>query len=134
LVDRVIVRNLRLWCVLVLAAIFGHALLPVGSPEARQSGSPFSASTVDVSTGLSRRAIRIEHVRSDFDPDDVTGKLQPVPQWAPQVVQPIPLDLATLPNLDAMFEAADGWEHGCRTPCSMPRAPPTPESRTISQL
>lgn len=34
---------------LVLAAIFAHALLPVGTPMARQSGSAFSAATVDVS-------------------------------------------------------------------------------------
>lgn len=41
-----------LW--LVLAAIFAHALLPVGSPLARASGSAFSATTPDVSLAPAR--------------------------------------------------------------------------------
>ena len=34
---------------LLLAAIFAHALLPVGTPMSKLSGSAFSAGTVDVS-------------------------------------------------------------------------------------
>jgi hypothetical protein len=40
---------------LLLAAIFAHALLPVGSPLFRSNGSAFSASTVDVSLAPSRK-------------------------------------------------------------------------------
>ena len=42
-----------LW--LSIATVFTHAVLPVGSPLARTSGSAFSASTVEVSLGPSRR-------------------------------------------------------------------------------
>ena len=44
------------WLWLLVATIAIHAILPVGSPLARSSGSPFSASTVDVSTAPSRKA------------------------------------------------------------------------------
>ena len=40
-------RMAALW--LILATIFAHALLPVGSPLSRNSGSAFSATTPDVS-------------------------------------------------------------------------------------
>ncbi|MFN3388989.1 MAG: hypothetical protein ACK40O_08650 [Allosphingosinicella sp.] len=42
-----------LW--LILATVFAHALLPVGSPLVRTSGSAFSATTADVSLAPSRK-------------------------------------------------------------------------------
>jgi hypothetical protein len=47
---------ISLW--LLLAAILGHALIPVGSPFVRTAGSAFSTSTVDVSLGGARGEIR----------------------------------------------------------------------------
>lgn len=45
------------WLWLLLAAIGTHAMLPVGSPLARSSGSAFSAATADVSLGPQRRQV-----------------------------------------------------------------------------
>jgi hypothetical protein len=42
------------WSWLLLVTIFLHALVPIGSPLARTNGSPFSASTIEVSTTPSR--------------------------------------------------------------------------------
>lgn len=44
-----------LWLWLTLAAIFTHALLPLGPSLARQSGSAFSAQTSDVAISRSSR-------------------------------------------------------------------------------
>jgi hypothetical protein len=124
LVERHIFRTLRLWCVLLLVTIFGHALLPVGSPASAQSGSPFSASTVDVSTGLDRRPVAIEKARRDFDPDDRINKPQSAPQLAASDLQPILLAMAALPNGNAWSKVPAPMDSDWRTGCSMPRAPP----------
>lgn len=124
MVERHIFRTLRLWCVLLLVTIFGHALLPVGSPASAQSGSPFSASTVDVSTGLDRRPVAIEKARRDFDPDDRINTPQSAPQLAASDLQPILLAMAALPNGNAWSEVPAPMANGWRTGCSMPRAPP----------
>ena len=42
---------------LSLATVIAHAVLPVGSPIARRSGSPFSITTNEVALGASRRAV-----------------------------------------------------------------------------
>lgn len=44
-----------LWLWLILVTVFAHALLPVGSPLVRTSGSAFSATTADVSLAPSRK-------------------------------------------------------------------------------
>ena len=124
LVDRHIFRTSRLWCVLLLVTILGHALLPVGSPASAQSGSPFSASTVDVSTGLDRRPVAIEKARRDLDPDDATNKPQSTPQSAARALQPILLAMPTLPKGNVWSEVPDRIDNGWRTGCAMPRAPP----------
>ena len=52
-VGRQWIRQACLW--LSIATVFAHAVLPVGSPLARASGSAFSASTLEVALGPSRR-------------------------------------------------------------------------------
>ncbi|QAY76039.1 hypothetical protein [Sphingosinicella sp. BN140058] len=54
---------------LLLASILAHALLPVGSPLARTSGSAFSASTADVSLGASRDEALAEAIVVSRSPD-----------------------------------------------------------------
>lgn len=46
------------WLCALLSAILAHALLPVGSPLLRSSGSPFSATTFEVSTVPARKSAR----------------------------------------------------------------------------
>ncbi|WP_114950741.1 hypothetical protein [Sphingosinicella terrae] len=87
-----------LW--LILAAIFAHALLPVGSPIERISGSAFSAATSDVSLAPGRAlAAEEEDTLGDLDgpapaawPDPIAA-MSAVPQ-APMPQQPF---LAGLP-------------------------------------
>lgn len=64
------------WLWLLIATIGVHALVPVGSPVVRSTGSPFSATTVDVSTAPSRRQAEVErdeHERLPGAPVDGFG-------------------------------------------------------------
>ncbi|MGF7156298.1 hypothetical protein [Novosphingobium gossypii] len=110
--DHLILRKLKVWCLLLLAAVFAHALLPI--PEARVSGSAFSPSTVEVSTGHTHRttAVRIAIPRRDPPTGDIAiaePALAAVPCKNAQV-RPARADAAPRP----------GWR-GAR---SQPRAPP----------
>lgn len=62
-------RKLKLWCLLVLAAVAAHALLPIAGPEARATGSPFNPSTIDVSTSHARRVEVAQAAITNTDPD-----------------------------------------------------------------
>lgn len=62
-----------IWAWLVLAAIFVHALLPVGSAILRSSGSPFSATTVEVSVAPKRHSAPIEAEQLRDDDGDRLG-------------------------------------------------------------
>ncbi len=55
----------------MLTTICCHALLPVGSPLTRNTGSPFSATTVDVSLASSRKSVPLADAREDQRPDEV---------------------------------------------------------------
>jgi hypothetical protein len=63
--DVLILRKLKVWCLLLLAAVFAHALIPI---EARASGSAFSPSTVEVSTGHSLRVAAVRKLAPQRDP------------------------------------------------------------------
>jgi len=58
------------WLWLLLATICVHALLPVGSPLARSSGSPFSATTIDVSIAPSRKTASLADAGIDERSDE----------------------------------------------------------------
>lgn len=68
-------RSILRW--LVLATIFAHALLPVGSPLVRTSGSAFSATTAEVSLAPSRKGkaavAKREQQPSSDEPSDGGG-------------------------------------------------------------
>lgn len=53
-------KGFVVWIGLILSAILVHALLPVGSPLQRSTGSPFSATTVEVSIAPSRKNAQLE--------------------------------------------------------------------------
>ena len=57
-----------LW--LLLAAILTHALIPVGSPLARTSGSAFSATTLDVSLAPRKGEEALRTGSADADRND----------------------------------------------------------------
>lgn len=62
-------RKLKLWCLLLLAAVTAHALLPIAGPEARATGSPFNPSTIEVSTSHARRVEVARAAVTDPAPD-----------------------------------------------------------------
>jgi hypothetical protein len=66
--ENLIMRKLEVWCLLLLAAVFAHALLPTN--EVRTTGSPFSPSTVDVSTEQPRRMAPGQLAAAQPDPSD----------------------------------------------------------------
>jgi hypothetical protein len=110
--DRLILRKLKVWCLLLLAAVFAHALLPV--PEARASGSAFSPSTVEVFISHAHRAVAVRIAIPQRDPPaeapDVTdGGAGPRGRGNAQA-QPVAVEAAPRP----------GW----RCALSQPRAPP----------
>lgn len=110
--DHLILRKLKVWCLLLLAAVFAHALLPI--PEARASGSAFSPSTVEVSTGHTHRASAVRVAVPRRDPP--TGRMA--------VAEPA---LATVPaeNVQVRPARADAaLRPGWRCALSQPRAPP----------
>ena len=53
--DGALLRGLTLW--FLLLSIFTHALVPMGAPLQRITGSAFSASTADVSLAPSRQSL-----------------------------------------------------------------------------
>lgn len=113
--DHLILRKLKVWCLLLLAAVFAHALLPISIPEARASGSPLSPSTVEVSTGHSHRTVAVRQIVPQRDP---LGGRVPV--------------LVTVPSADVTTQDSQGHtarttlpvHPGCRCALAQPRAPP----------
>ncbi|WP_232492977.1 hypothetical protein [Novosphingobium kaempferiae] len=112
--DILILRKLKVWCLLLLAAVFAHALLPISIPEARASGSPFSPSTVEVSTGHVARASVVRHVAPQRDPLGGGQAIAQAVAFAP--------DAAALRSAasSAQVSTRSGW----RCALSQPRAPP----------
>ncbi|MDT9601054.1 hypothetical protein [Sphingosinicella rhizophila] len=64
-----------LW--LILATIFAHALLPVGSPMSRASGSAFNATTMDVSLAPARGGASALLAQQDGGPKAGLGGSEP---------------------------------------------------------
>jgi hypothetical protein len=62
-------RRMWAWAALLLAIILAHALLPIASPTVKTSGSPFSASTLEVSTAPTRKAPVAGERQAIKDPD-----------------------------------------------------------------
>lgn len=61
----------HLFCLwLSIATVFAHAVLPIGSPLTRSSGSAFSASTSDVSLGPARRGALGKHEKLSIAPGE----------------------------------------------------------------
>lgn len=106
---------LSLW--LLLATALGHALIPVGSPLAKRSGSAFSAATFEVALNAARpdaKADRIAPKRADpSDPPDLLAAVAAVA--APPALR------ATLPHSGIDGDLA--WPGPGRT-AHQPRAPP----------
>ena len=71
---------LRLWTLLLLAAIGLQAAMPIRAPLERVQGSAFSASTIDVALTTARRA-----------GDQRANLAQPLPVVLPSVVEPAPV-------------------------------------------
>jgi hypothetical protein len=75
-VVRLSLSKLRLWCLLLLAAVAAHALLPVSpATDARSTGSPFNPATVDVATQHDRREAATPVAIEDGDRDRLTTTL-----------------------------------------------------------
>ncbi|MFT4057317.1 MAG: hypothetical protein QM681_22630 [Novosphingobium sp.] len=108
--DVLILRKLKVWCLLLLAAVFAHALIPI---EARASGSAFSPSTIEVSTGHSLRVAAVRKLAPQRDPLGKGLLLAAAPQR--RAVQ----DTRVCPAPTAAA-APPGW----RCALSQPRAPP----------
>ncbi|PNU02551.1 hypothetical protein [Novosphingobium guangzhouense] len=108
--DVLILRKLKVWCLLLLAAVFAHALIPV---EARASGSAFSPSTAEVSTGHSLRVAAVRKLAPQRDP--LGRGLLLAASSRSQDVQ----DARACPASPAAV-APPGW----RCALSQPRAPP----------
>lgn len=71
---------------LMLATVLAHALLPIAPPTVKTSGSPFSASTLDVSTAPSRRVVAVEVRQVATDPHTDVAVL--LPALLPEVSLP----------------------------------------------
>lgn len=114
----------KAWLWLVVATIGLHALLPVGSPVARGSGSPFSVSTVEVSTAPSRDAGLAAEAESERRlPDDAGMDAAPMPaQAAAPPAAPPPIDVYRLP-------AVKYGPQGQRAALPPARAPPAADGR-----
>lgn len=115
---------IALW--LILAAIFAHALLPVGSPMARIPGSAFSAATIDVALAPSRggaaafQAPKLNGPEPGLGGFDPTGSPAAIP---PAVALGSESALAAAP---APPSAPDLRSASVRTRPYAPRAPPIP--------
>lgn len=103
---RIGARLLATW--LLLTAIVGHAVLPVGSPLQRASGSAFSAGTVEVTTlpGRKQRAEATAAAESGDKADQPAGSGTGLPAangWnleaPPRYRAEVPLAGAGPPNL-----------------------------------
>ncbi|EIZ80724.1 hypothetical protein WSK_0697 [Novosphingobium sp. Rr 2-17] len=117
--DGLDLRTLKVWCLLVLTAIFAHALAPVSVAEIHAAGSPFNPSTVEVSTGYDRREAIAPPALSRRDPGDSGDDVVPsevAPAIGGQSLVPATLSFraSTLPT--------PASEPGL---LSNPRAPPT---------
>jgi len=67
----------------LLLTILGHALVPIGSPLARTTGSAFSASTADVSLGAARREARVAAAQALEPPIPAPAPVAPIAAGAP---------------------------------------------------
>jgi hypothetical protein len=72
--------QLRLWTLLLLAAIGLQAAVPIRAPLERVQGSAFSASTLDVALTTARRAW-----------DQRANLAQPMPAAPPSAIEPRPI-------------------------------------------
>lgn len=76
-----------LFALALLLTVLGHALIPVGSPLARTTGSAFSASTADVSLGAARREAGVAAEQALEPPRPALAAIETVtrgvaPHWA----------------------------------------------------
>ena len=113
-----------LW--LILAVILGHALLPVGSPLSKASGSAFSAATFEVSLAPSRGESSQSLTGREGDSSAGLGGSDPPrqPAVASQLLFP-----GGKPALDAASKpgaAVDVRRPSASTRPYAPRAPPIP--------
>ncbi|MEE4454147.1 hypothetical protein [Novosphingobium resinovorum] len=111
--DVLILRKLKVWCLLLLAAVFAHALIPI---EARASGSAFSPSTVEVSTGHAPRAVTIRQAAAQRDPLGGGLGLAVLADYA------VPGDVRVTPPRPAA--TGPPARPGRRCALAQPRAPP----------
>jgi hypothetical protein len=121
-------RRRRIWFVFLwmsLATVLGHAVMPLGSPLAKSSGSAFSVSTSNVSLGPTRAAAAVKAKRQQRVPPG-DGEATAAP-WIAAL--PYPLYEASLPVIAAETHA--GWALAQQTPPPAPtfsgvraRAPP----------
>lgn len=83
-----ILQKLRLWCLLLLATVGAHAMLPTSMPEAEVRGSPFNPATIDVSTSHVRRASIVPQSPrdNDLDADDTPSLVGASSIAAPEIL------------------------------------------------
>ncbi len=110
--------RIRVWGVLLLATILAHALLPIAPPTVKTSGSPFSASTLDVSIAPDRKA-QVSEARQV--PADAGGEID-IPAVSQSVAPPAApsLPMTRGPPAAILVAPDDPYPAGA----SLSRAPP----------
>lgn len=110
-----------LW--LILAAIFAHALLPVGSPMARTLGSAFSATTLDVSLAPRGETLTLLIQKGAGSSAGLAG---PDPALSPAAVLSAPSGLSAVARTSAPAGPASPElrQPPVRSQPYAPRAPP----------
>lgn len=120
--DLAMLRRMWAWAALLLATILAHALLPIAPPTVKTSGSPFSASTLEVSTAPNRKTEVAEQRQVLKDPASDAEPLIPV--IAPQPIERAPVWMAQAaargPPQLALAIPISAYPTGA----SLPRAPP----------
>ena len=99
-------RRMRTWAALLLTVILAHALLPIAPPTVMTSGSPFSASTLEVSTAPTRKAPVTEQRQTLNDPADAAD-LASLPAFPFSVRLPAPSALPMVRGPPAFPPAPD---------------------------
>ncbi len=105
-----------LW--LLLAAIFVHALVPVGSPVFRSAGSAFSASTSDVSLPPSRKLTKEAAARQEEGRSERDGS-SPSPPVLVQLA-----DRASIAGMPGPLRQSAGFRHFTLSPAAWASTPP----------
>jgi hypothetical protein len=123
-----ILSHIRFWCLLLLAAVTVHALQPVSSAHARETGSAFDPQTIDVST--------LRDNSEASEPSTVADALgQPASDPVTAMKPVFAMSRSAEPSHGVAGGIPPGWSrpNGWRGP-SGARAPPQGAFRPIARM